>query len=271
MTTDTATPDIVAAAKALTPLIKESQDEMETHRRLSDPVVQGLADAGIFRAYYPRSMGGLEVSPLTFMKVIEEISRADGSTGWCAVNTGDGGNLAGRLKTEVARELFGEPPDVKIAGTVVPRGEARIADGGFRVGGHFTFASGIDYANWLLCFCRIFHENGVKITPEGTPETVMAIVPVEQVDIRDTWSAVGMCATGSHDFMVDNVFVPTERTFPLFDQPHESGPLFNPRTMMVFLLGPAAACLIGIARGAMETFVDSVSSKDSNSGLPRSN
>ena len=88
---NTTTHDVVAAAKALAPLIMESHEEMEAFRRLSDPVVQGLADAGVFRAYYPRSIGGLEVSPLTFMEVIEEIPRADGSTGGCAVNSGDGG------------------------------------------------------------------------------------------------------------------------------------------------------------------------------------
>ena len=95
MTSDTSTHDVVAGAKARAALIKEYHEEMETLRRLSDPVVQGLADVGIFRAYYPRSIAGLEVSPLTFMEAIEEISRTDGSTGWCAMITGDSGSLAG--------------------------------------------------------------------------------------------------------------------------------------------------------------------------------
>ncbi len=264
MTGDTSTHDVVAAAKALAPLIRECRDEMETMRHLSDSVVQGLADAGIFRAYYPRSLGGLEISPLTFMEVIEEVSRADASTGWCAMITGGVGNLAGRLKKDVALALFGHPPDIKISGTIIPRGEARIADGGFRVSGHFTFASGIDYATWLVCNCKVLDGNGPKMTPEGTPITVMAFVPIEQADVRDTWSAVGMCATGSHDFMVDDVFVPAERSFSLFDPLDELGPLFNPRAMMVFIGAPTAACLLGIARGAMDTFVDSVASTGSN-------
>ncbi len=91
MTSDTSTHDVVAGAKALAPLIREYQVEMEALRRLSEPVVQGLADAGIFRAYYPRSIGGLEVSPLTLMEAIETLSRVDGSTGWCAMITGDSG------------------------------------------------------------------------------------------------------------------------------------------------------------------------------------
>ena len=264
MTSDTSTHDVVAGAKALAPLIKEYQEEMETLRRLSDPVVQGLANAGIFRAYYPRSIGGLEVSPLTFMEAIEEISRADGSTGWCAMITGDTGILGGRLKKDVALKLFGHPPDVRIAGSLIPLGEARITDGGFRISGYFTFASGIDYANWLGCHCKVFDDNGPKIAPQGDPETVVAFVPVDQADVRDTWSVAGMCATGSHDFVVDDVFVPAERSFALLDQPNEPGPLFNPRTLMVSIMAPNAACLMGIARGAMDTFVDLVAPMGSN-------
>ena len=264
MTSDTATHDIVAAAKALAPLIKESQDEMETLRRLSDPVVRGMADAGIFRAYYPRSIGGLEVSPLTFMEVVEEISRTDGSAGWCAMITGGAGIFGGRLHKHVSLELFGQPPDLRIAGTVVPLGEARIADGGFRIGGHFTFASGIDYANWLVCSCKVVDDKGPKMTPEGTPETVMTFVPVEQAVVRDTWTPVGMCATGSHDFDLQDVYVPVERSFRLFDQPDEPGPLFNPRTLLVYGWGPLGACLTGIARGAMDSFIDLVAGSGSN-------
>ena len=126
MATDTSAQDVVAGAKTLAPLIKGCQEEMETLRRLSDPVVQGLAKVGIFRAYYPRSMGGLEVSPLTLMEAIEELSRVDGSTGWCAMITGDSGILGGRLKKDVALGLFGQPPDVRIAGSLIPLGEARI-------------------------------------------------------------------------------------------------------------------------------------------------
>ncbi len=264
MHSDTSTHDVVAGAKALAPLIKEYQEEMESLRRLSDPVVQELANAGIFRAYYPRSIGGLEVSPLTLMEAIEEISRVDGSTGWCAMITGDSGILGGRLKKDVAIELFGQPPDVRIAGSLIPLGEARITDGGFRISGYFTFASGIDYANCLVCNSKVFDDDGAKITPQGDPETVVAFVPVDQADVRDTWSVAGMCATGSHDFVVDDVFVPAGRCFALLDQPNEPGPLFNPRAFWVFIMAPDAACLMGIARGAMDTFVDLVAPRGSN-------
>ena len=256
--------DFVSASTALLPLIRESRSEMESQRRLSEAVVRGMDDAGIFKAYYPKSLGGLEVDPLTFMEVVEEISRADSSAGWCAMITGDAGNLAGRLEHKVAAKLFGQPADVRIAGSVIPRGEAHQVDGGFRISGHFTFASGIDYANWLVCHSIVFGDNGPKMTDEGVPQTVIAFLPKEEADLRETWTAAGMCATGSHDFHLHDIFVPRERTLRLADQPEETGPLFNPRTLLIFFWGPFATCLLGIGRGAMDTFLESVASSGSN-------
>jgi len=211
--------DLLEATNALLPLIRDSRDEMESRRRMSEPVVRGMADAVIFKAFYPQSLGDLEVDPITMMKVVEEISIADSSTGWCAMITSDAGLLGGRFEHRVAAELFGQPPDIRIAGTVVPRGQAREVDGGFRIGGHFTFASGIDYANWLVCSCIVVDDQGPIMTDLGIPRIVLAIVPVEEVDVRETWTAAGMCATGSHDYHIDDALVPSGRSFSLSDQP----------------------------------------------------
>ncbi|MDA1127671.1 MAG: acyl-CoA dehydrogenase family protein [Chloroflexi bacterium] len=237
---------------------------MESQRRLSEPVVRGMADAGIFKAYYPRSVGGLEIDPLAVMEVVEEISRADGSAGWSAMITCVAGNVGGRLKNQVALKLFGQSADVRVAGSVIPRGEAQPVDGGFRVSGRFTFASGIDYANWLVCHCIVFDDQGPKLSDDGIPQTLIIFLPKEEADVRETWTAAGMCATRSHDFYLHDVFIPGERTLRLSDQPEETGPLFNPRTMLVYFWGPFATCLLGIGRGAMDTFLESVAGSGTN-------
>lgn len=264
MTSESTSRDLLAATTALLPLIRESRDEIEGQRRVSESVVQGMADAGIFKAFYPRSLGGLEVDPMTLMEVVEEISRVDGSVGWCAMITSGAGWLAGGLKHQVAAELFGQPPDIRLAGTIIPRGEALPVDGGYRVSGHFTFASGIDYANWLMVLCRIFDGNGPIVTAQGIPQTVMAFVPIGEADVRDTWTAVGLCATGSHDFHLDDAFIPFERSYSLSQPPNQPGPLFNPRTFLAFAGGTLSACLLGIGRGAMDTFLESVAGSGTN-------
>ena len=82
--------------------------------------------------------------------------------------------------------------------------------------------------------------------------------------MRDTWTAAGMGATGSHDFHLRDVFVPVARTFSLSPPPVYPGPLFNPRTFLVYAGGVLAACLLGIGRGAMDTFLESVAGYGTN-------
>ena len=174
------------------------------------------------------------------------------------------GIVGGRYKNKVCAELFGQPPDVRIAGTVVPRGQAREVDGGFRISGHFTFASGIDYANWLVCTSVVMDDQGPVMTDLGVPRILMAILPPEDADERETWTAAGLCATGSHDFHVDDLFVPSDRCFGLSDQPAEPGTLYDPRMLLIHVWGPLAACLIGIGRGAMDAFLETVAGSGSN-------
>ena len=75
--------ELLEAVRAMEPIIRKHADEAEVNHRLSRPVVDALASAGLFRMWIPRALGGLEVPPLTFYRVVEEVSRIDGSTGWC--------------------------------------------------------------------------------------------------------------------------------------------------------------------------------------------
>ena len=93
---------------------------------------------------------------------------------------------------------------------------------------------------------------------------ILAIMPVGEADVRKTWTAAGMCATGSHDFHVDDFFVPSDRAFGLSEQTVEPGPLYDPRLLLVFGWSTLAACLMGIGRGAMDAFLESVAGSGSN-------
>jgi alkylation response protein AidB-like acyl-CoA dehydrogenase len=196
--------DVVAAALKLMPDIRARHDELATARRVPPALVQAIAEAGLLQLHLPRSMGGSELPPLTTSRVIEEFSRVDGSVGWCTMIANSVCFFVSRLRAEVGRELFGQPPDVRIAGSLRPEGKAYIVDGGYRVQGRWDFASGIDHARWLLCTCAVIDADGPRQLPGGTPEVRHLLVPAAAATIEDTWSVVGMCGTGSHDFIVDN-------------------------------------------------------------------
>src|SRR5882724_9301759 len=202
------TDDVVAAATNLVPRIRVARGEGEATRRVPSTLAEAIAAAGLFQLHLPRSMGGPELPPLTAFRVIEELSKADGSVGWCTMIATAVSVFAGWLPTDVGRALCGQPPDLRVAGSLRPQGQASPVEGGYRVRGRWNFASGITHANWLHCSCVVMEGATPRLTPAGTPETRALWVPAEAATIADTWSVVGMCGTGSQDFLVDDVFVP---------------------------------------------------------------
>lgn len=246
---------MLAAAAALVPLIRAHRDEAEAIRRLPAPVVDVFRQAGLLQIYLPRSMGGPEQSPLEFFQIIETLSQADGSAGWCAMIAGNISAFMGWLPAEIGRAMVGAPADFSAAGSVRPEGRATPVDGGYRVSGRWDFASGVHHARWLMCSCVVMDGDTPHVTEAGAPQTRTLWVPAESVRIEDTWSVMGMRGTGSHDFIVEDVFVPAERSFSLGGPPCEPGPLYNPRMTSAVLWTGTVGNALGIARGAIDAFV----------------
>jgi alkylation response protein AidB-like acyl-CoA dehydrogenase len=121
----------LAAARQLEPLVAELRDRFDAERQLPVRLVDRLRTAGVFRMWLPRSLGGAELAPLPFLEVIEELSREDGSVGWCAVIAAGSARLAGALDEGAAREIFGAGEGV-LVGTLNPVEKATPVRGGYR-------------------------------------------------------------------------------------------------------------------------------------------
>ena len=102
--------DVVAAAQRLSSLVVASREEGERIRRVPSDVVEALAAAGLLQMFLPRSMGGPELDPLTVFRAIEEISKADGSVGWCTMIATDVSLLMGWLPADIGREFCRSQP-----------------------------------------------------------------------------------------------------------------------------------------------------------------
>ena len=246
--------DYVAAAAAMAPQIRSLQDELESGRRMPPALAQALSQAGLLRLYLPRSMGGPELDPVTCFRVVEELSKVDGSVGWCSAVAAAVTLFPGWLKPEVVESMFGESADARMAASFRALGEARLVDGGYLVSGRWDYASGIDHANWLATQCRVIDDNGPRFGPTGAPETRMVMMSADSATIFDTWFPMGMRGTGSKDFVVEDVYVPNERSWELFGQSQEASPLYDPRLFMVMGWTPIVANALGMARGAMDAF-----------------
>ncbi|HEV8713036.1 MAG TPA: acyl-CoA dehydrogenase family protein, partial [Candidatus Binatia bacterium] len=205
---------LLSAVRTLEPLIRKHADEAERNRRLSQPVVNALAEAGFFRLYTPRTLGGLEVDPLTVYRVVEEIACIDGSTAWCVLIASTNPLFVKTLTDRAAEEIFGRDPRVVTAGVGFPYGRAVVQDGGYVVSGRWPYTSGCQHSAWIFTGCNVFDADQLRLTESGEPEGRWVFVPTKQVTILDTWEVSGLAGTGSHDVVLEQVFVAEEYTCP---------------------------------------------------------
>jgi alkylation response protein AidB-like acyl-CoA dehydrogenase len=240
------------AVRELSPKIRAAADEIEQGRRLPPHLVQEMQRAGVFRMAMPRTWGGPELDFLSQMRVIEALSMADASAGWCAMIGIDGGYMTAYIDQAVAREMY---PDIDsvTAFTIAPPGRAVKTKDGFTVNGRWPFASGCQNATWLIGHFAIFDGDSPLLQPNGLPETRFGFLPAEECEIIDTWNTNGLRGSGSHDWTVKDRFIPEQRTFNLAAPTmYRKGPLY---TLPNLGLYKVCAVALGIARGAIEDFI----------------
>ena len=244
-------------ARALAPRIRARADEIEAARQLPADLVAELAAARLFKVAIPEAEGGLGADILTTLRVIEEVARADGSTGWClamAVNTF---RQSAQFSPEVRRRIFFSDPVGVSAGSANPRGRAVAVPGGFRVTGHWFFASGCMHSAALHGACKVFDGDTPRRRPNGDQDVRIAyFYPKAQARIIDTWNVSGLRGTGSHDIEVEDLFVPEEHTFSALDRrARVTGPMN--RIHGFDLAGCGFCCVgLGVARAAIDAFVE---------------
>jgi len=244
------------AIAALLPEIRERAREFESARRLPADLARKMAETGIFRMAIAKAYGGAELHPSEWVRVIEELSRADSSVGWCAMISIVTAVLSGFLPESSAREIYGENPLVMTGGAVAPTGQAVPAPGGYIVNGYWQWGSGTQNCNWITGGALIFEGDKLRTRPSSNdPEIRLMVFSADQVEILDTWDSSGLRGSGSHDFKVTNAFVPNDRTFAFgIDHPALHTALYRFPLFGLLAIGVCTVSL-GIARRAIEEFI----------------
>lgn len=247
-------------ARKLAPMIRSYADQIEADRELPRPLFEALADSGLFHLAIPRGVGGAEIDLPTYVQVLEEIGKADASTGWVVNQCAIFATYAARLPRDVARAIWIDTPRSVVANTPAPTAQAVVVPGGYRVTGRQGFSSGCRHAAWLAARAHIFENDRLRLE-DGQPEQRYLFVPASEGELLDTWHVRGMRGTGTHDFAVTDVFVPAERTILQAGAPLlETGPFYQIPRSLLFAAGDAAVAL-GMARSCMVAFFDLAGAK----------
>ncbi|WP_086668112.1 acyl-CoA dehydrogenase family protein [Lentzea kentuckyensis] len=240
--------ELIERAKALAPMLRERSAEIETLRRLPQDIVDTLRDNGVFRMCFGKHWGGLELTSMEQLEVVEALSYGDASVGWCSMIGSNTGIYAEFLDPVVAKEMFPNPDQI-VAGLLQPSGRAEKVPGGYRLTGRWPFGSGIDHADWVISGGFVYQDGKKYASPDGSNphESRQFLLPRHEVELIDNWDTTGLRGSGSCDYTITDVFVPEEHSFSFDNVRGRRGPLAQPdaftRTMCGVSLGVARAAL----------------------------
>lgn len=198
----------------ITAELRQFAREAEASRDLHPRQLALLHQYGWLRMFIPRSFGGLGLTLPEVVRLEEALAWADGSTAWVATLCGGAGWFIGFVDPEIAHEFF-RGNHVCVAGSGGVGGTAEIADDGYLISGSWPFASGALHATAFTANCVVHHRGQPARNPDGTEKILSFILRPAEVEIRKTWAASGMIATGSHSFSVSDVKVSSKRSFEL--------------------------------------------------------
>jgi alkylation response protein AidB-like acyl-CoA dehydrogenase len=244
---------LLARARALEPIIREHVEATERDRRLARPVLYAMREAGLFRMFTPRALGGLETDPVTVARVAEEIASFDSAAAWALQAGNTGSWWAGHFPATGIDELYADGPDFVMSASFTPPHHAESVPGGYRFTGRGALASTIHDSPWVLMTGIVFDGEQARTTSFG-PVIVGLALRTSEVQIIDTWQSLGMRGTDSNDVAADGVFVPEARSFvvtPVYEPAAQfAGPLYRLPALVStdVIIAPVA---LAIARGAI--------------------
>ncbi len=255
----------VAAAKALRPRLAERAAQAEALRRLPDETVTELHESGLMRLMQPAAFGGSELGLCALMDVVVELAKGCASTAWVYSNLASHSWNLGQLSAQAQHDIWDEDPNAMGAtGLAFPCGKAVPVDGGYRLTGKWPFGSGVNASTWMFV-------GAMTERTGGAPERRFFVVKAPDFTPQDNWHAFGLAATGSHDVVIDDVFVPEHRSVSaeVFAAGQNlpggqlySNPLFKMPTFAAFAY-VLASIPLGTAKGAVEAFTETMRNRAS--------
>ncbi|WP_433260131.1 acyl-CoA dehydrogenase family protein [Actinosynnema sp. CS-041913] len=240
-------PDADAIASAADLAGRDAADS-DAAGGIGNETVEALTAAGFPGCFVPRRFGGGDATFAAVTKAVAAVGEGCASAAWIASLSAYNGRFGAYLPVGGQEEVWAKGPDTRLVSSMVAAGvEAEPVDGGWSLSGRWLYVSGVEFADWAL----------VSSAPprEGDRSVLVFAVPGDSFTYLNTWSTVGMNATGSHTLVVERAFVPECRTFVWDDMRRGvlSGPGTTAQSASLFSVNGLtfAAPILGAARGAL--------------------
>lgn len=244
-------------ARALKPVLEERRERCKLERKVPEETFRDFHEAGFFRILQAEQYGGYAMDPQVFYAVGLEIAQACMSSAWVLGVVGVHNWQLALFDDQAAQEVWGDDTEVLISSSYAPVGKVQVVDGGFRLSGRWSFSSGCEHCDWVFV--------GAVIPTADAPFDMQNyrtfLVHRSDYEIVDNWDVVGLQGTGSHDVVMEDVFVPEHRTHRVVDgfncdnpgNAVNTAPLYRMPFMQVFVRAVCTASL-GALEGQLEAY-----------------
>jgi len=262
----------IEQAESLAPLLRETAREAELARQPLDRVIDAVGETDLFSMMMPKCYGGHEADIDVFFDVTLTLSEADTSMGWIISFYIEHAWWFCNFPKSFQDELFAGNKYVLAPGALsVTAGKAEKVVGGYRLSGQWQWGTGIVHGTWVMAGALLYEG-------DKGPVPMFFILPRADTELVDTWHMAGMCATGSHDFKINNAFVPAERALPFIDMlTHNTGiadlysaPLYRTPMLTILAITAGTPCLGAAKRAVSEFRAQSQKKLEMNTGKPQS-
>jgi len=251
--------ELLANARALAPVLRERIPRCKAERKVPEETIADFHEAGFFKILQSEQYGGYAMDPQVFYAVGMEIAKTCMSSAWVLGVVGVHNWQLALFDDRAAQDVWGEDPSVLISSSYAPVGKVTPVDGGFRLSGRWSFSSGCQHCKWVFV--------GAVVPTEEAPFDMKNyrtfLVPIEDYEIVDNWDVVGLQGTGSHDVVMNDVFVPEHRTHKVVDgfncdnpgNAVNTAPLYRMPFMQVFVRAVCTASL-GALDGQLASYLE---------------
>jgi resorcinol 4-hydroxylase (FADH2) len=261
---------LIERAAGIGAVARDRAREFETQRHVSADLVDRMRDAQLFRIMQPRRFGGFEYGYDVFIEAVSAVASGDGSTGWVYSLGAVHPWMIACYPDEAQHDFWRDSHDEVAAVSYAPADKAIAVDGGYRMSGRWSFASGVDNATWGIIGGLLPGSDGLK--------PGFFLVPKSDYTVFDDWDPMGLAGTGSKTIVLDDAFIPAHRVVSFQDMLTGNGPGTTANANPLYrqpMLAVVPHCLVspalGMARGALQVFVDHVGTRTTRGAVAGGN
>src|SRR6266536_2121830 len=150
--------EILDRARAMVATLRSHALQAERDRLIPRRTHEEFRDAGFYRLFQPARYGGYEMPIGMMVEVAGELGRGCGSSAWIFTNLAVQNWIIGMHHPQAQEDVWGANPDALAASSFPTQGgTGRYVEGGLVLNGVWSFASGIDFADWENLQCFIPH------------------------------------------------------------------------------------------------------------------